>query len=79
MIRYGIRDSVDQLWIGNRDGPYTYPLRLTARVAAMMWDYMMHQPHGRTKAAPFTGHQGLVDRVQPERSEAEAWRWFLGR
>lgn len=51
-MRYGIRDTRDEVWIGNDAGPLAYDDFDIAQVAARMADRVMGFAPGRCRAEP---------------------------
>lgn len=62
-VKYGLRDTVDNLWMGDADGPTLYedqlvegkmfPGSLMARIAAEMVDIRLRQEVRRTRSEVF--------------------------
>lgn len=54
-MKWGLRDTKDNLWMGNDDGPLTYDSETLAKVAAITVDVMLRQAPGRTRATEWLG------------------------
>jgi hypothetical protein len=62
MSAFGLYDTEDKLWMGNKDGPMVFEGKLLAEIAAMICDRTLHQRMGRTRAVAFTaGEMQLRD------------------
>lgn len=53
--RFGIRDTRDNLWMGNDDGPHIYEDYFVAQVVAQMVEEMAGYGMGRCRAVPWDG------------------------
>jgi hypothetical protein len=60
--RFGLYDTEDRLWMGNKDGPILFEGEVLADIAAMICDRTLHQRMGRTRALPYiAGEMELRD------------------
>ena len=72
-MKYGIFDTQDKCWIGDDRGPKQYDEEIIARVAAQVYDTMMRNAPGRTRAKEYDGSANkLKDEVKPAMTPVQA-------
>jgi hypothetical protein len=58
-MKFGVFDTVDELWIGDENGPKLFEFEDLAKLAAMIVDKRLKQPLGRSRALPFDEKQSV--------------------
>ena len=72
-MKYGVLDTKDNVWMGNKEGPLLYDAEELAQVAARIVDARLCNPAGRCKAMLYAQDATtLKDELTCQRSAEEA-------
>ena len=69
---FGLHNTKEDYWFGNKEGPLLYEDEELAQAAARILDVRMKNPAGTTRVKIFSENVTYKDEITPERSFDEA-------